>query len=408
MNKNFGYIKDEIKETDYILGGQTPIEGAILSPTGQWLNRISGGEAQRRFGVETMSCVSFGTLNIVEILIKELFSVVADYSDRYLSSMAETTPQGNSPTKVFDTLRKEAGCIDEQDLPFSESVKSFNDYIVPLFQMPKNLIRKGEEWRSKFDLKYERAFNGGTLEEKRKQIIEGLKRSPLGVSVYAWVQNEKGLYYKPSQSQDNHFTLLVGYEEGIKWFVYDSYPESEGDFIKELDWNYDFGCAFVFYLRNIEKELKWYEEIINILAKVVGLQAVFVAEVLKKNSENMNTENKPKIEEVKSRIIDWASAIEKFENSPKEWNNPGSIKSLKGNYLKFKTYQEGFDYLCDYLVRASTGKHKAYNPEMTLLRFFEIYAPASDKNNPKNYAKFVADSLGVDITIKIKELLKVV
>ena len=389
--KNFGYLPDQIKDTDYVLGGQTPIEGAILSPTGQWLNRISGGEAQRRFGVETMSCVSFGTLNIVEILIKELFSVVADYSDRYLSSMAETTPQGNSPTKVFDTLRKEAGCIDEQDLPFSESVKSFSDYIVPLFQMPKDLIRKGEEWRSKYSLKYERVFNGGTLKEKQAQLMEGLKRSPLGVSVAAWYQNEKGLYFKPEGAQDNHFTLLVGYVEGEKWLCYDSYPESEGDFIKELSWDYDFGCAFVFYLRNIEKELKWYEELINILAQIVGLQAVFVNQIAEKKTIDMpEIKEKYKWDNPKDACHSFRVICDEVGLSVNEKNmlakvlnceSGFNVKAIHKNSDARKTTDYGICQYNDfYYADQITPDESLNNPEMACRLFIDEYRAGRLKN----------------------------
>lgn len=101
----------------------------------------------------------------------------------------------------------------------------------------------------------------------------------------------------------------------------------------------------------------------------------------------------------------WARAIEKYEKSPKNWNNPGSIKNKDGGFLIFSTYEEGWNYLLNYLKRAATGKHTAYRPDMTLLQFFEVYAPYSDNNNPQKYAEFVANWIGVSITTKIKKLV---
>lgn len=113
----------------------------------------------------------------------------------------------------------------------------------------------------------------------------------------------------------------------------------------------------------------------------------------------------PQPESLKSKLLDWAHAIEAFENSPKAWCNPGAIRGKDGKFLIFRTYQEGFDYLCDYLTRAATGKHPAYKPEFTLLRFTETYAPSADRNHPDLYAAFVAKRLGVTVAEKIKNLI---
>lgn len=108
-----------------------------------------------------------------------------------------------------------------------------------------------------------------------------------------------------------------------------------------------------------------------------------------------------------SRIIDWAKAIEIYENANKKWNNPGAIRNLDGDFMKFPTHEAGFAYLCDYLTRCCTGKHKAYprGGETTLLQFQNIYSPAIDQNNPLAYALFIANKLGIKIDEKIKILL---
>lgn len=113
----------------------------------------------------------------------------------------------------------------------------------------------------------------------------------------------------------------------------------------------------------------------------------------------------PQPEPVKSLLVPWAKAIELYEGANKAWNNPGAIRGADGQFLKFKTYQEGFAYLCDYLTRAATGKHKAYRPDMTLLAFQKVYSPSSDNNNPEKYASFIAKRIGVDITTPIKYLI---
>lgn len=86
-------------------------------------------------------------------------------------------------------------------------------------------------------------------------------------------------------------------------------------------------------------------------------------------------------------------------------NNPGNIKGRDGKFIKFNTYEEGFTALQDYLIRACTGKHSAYNPNMSLYKFFCVYAPSSDNNNPLVYATTVAKNIGCSIDTKISLLV---
>lgn len=93
-----------------------------------------------------------------------------------------------------------------------------------------------------------------------------------------------------------------------------------------------------------------------------------------------------------------AQAIERKENYRKyhaDTNNPGNIRGTNGKFLKFVSYEEGFDYLCNYINRACRGEHKAYNSDMTMLDFFSKYAPSEDNNNPKKYAEDVCQWVGI-------------
>ena len=107
-----------------------------------------------------------------------------------------------------------------------------------------------------------------------------------------------------------------------------------------------------------------------------------------------------------SRIIDWAMAIEQFEDAPPMWCNPGAIRGTNGKFLQFKNHQVGFDYLIDYLKRVCTGKHKAYKKggETTLREFQNIYSPPSE-NPTLIYAKFIAKKLNATLDTKIKDFL---
>jgi hypothetical protein len=102
---------------------------------------------------------------------------------------------------------------------------------------------------------------------------------------------------------------------------------------------------------------------------------------------------------VKDHITAWALAIQEFEgwkpgSHAYRHNNPGNLKSVDGTFKTFKTYEQGFAALKDYLTRACTGKHNAYKPTMTLKQFFGVYAPDGELI-VGNYTAYVAKKMGV-------------
>jgi hypothetical protein len=124
-------------------------------------------------------------------------------------------------------------------------------------------------------------------------------------------------------------------------------------------------------------------------------------------------------------LIDkWAKSIEKHEGfyiGSRSWrnNNPGNFRYSKytaslgdnkgkdsKNFIIYNTYDIGFNALKQFLTDACKGELRAYKPDMTLLQFYSVYAPSADGNSPLRYATFIANSLGVPITTKIKTLLQ--
>lgn len=94
--------------------------------------------------------------------------------------------------------------------------------------------------------------------------------------------------------------------------------------------------------------------------------------------------------------------------------NPGNIRYIgqsraigkdKNNFCIFKTYEDGYAELREMVIRAATGKSKVYKPTMTILDYFNTYAPTSDGNFPRAYAKFVASEIGVDVNFVIGNLI---
>lgn len=121
----------------------------------------------------------------------------------------------------------------------------------------------------------------------------------------------------------------------------------------------------------------------------------------------------------KPTVVNFAKAIQQFEgwyegSRSYDNNNPGNLeyhhqdgtRGSDGRFAIFVDYPTGFKALCSLIERAKNGKIGAYKPTMTIIEFFEVYAPAMDSNHPVTYGNFVAKFLGVEAnTFKIKNLI---
>src|SRR3990167_3815194 len=104
---NYGLKLSEVKPEDYILGGFSTLPTVIVQETGQWDEFLPQIERQSSARLESQGCVSFGSLNCIEMLVKRLYNLSINYSDRWLVKISGTDPNGgNSPSVVLETLRK--------------------------------------------------------------------------------------------------------------------------------------------------------------------------------------------------------------------------------------------------------------------------------------------------------------
>lgn len=113
-------------------------------------------------------------------------------------------------------------------------------------------------------------------------------------------------------------------------------------------------------------------------------------------------------------LIKMSLAIADYEGGPGDLNhrnnNPGNLrkwgnKPIRNGFAVFDTWNEGMDALRQLITLAAMGKTQSYTPNMTLVQFFEKYAPSSDGNHPTTYAIFVAKRMGVSVNFQIKSLL---
>jgi len=117
-----------------------------------------------------------------------------------------------------------------------------------------------------------------------------------------------------------------------------------------------------------------------------------------------------------------AQAIKQFEGwnpTNKSWRNknPGNLRSSafaetkdEDGYAVFATYEQGMYALCQDLLLKSGGKTSTkLTSTSTLLELMEVYAPADDNNDPRDYAIFIVDHLGLvgfDLDTQIWRLLE--
>lgn len=126
-----------------------------------------------------------------------------------------------------------------------------------------------------------------------------------------------------------------------------------------------------------------------------------------------------------SRVTEWALAHQAFEGGkPTDpnmlRNNPGNCKKVNPDgttsFITFKTYQDGFDYLCKYIIRACTDLHPAYiakakklglksSGDLNLLQYIQVYTAGDSTLIQTNYSNFIARALKVFPSVAIKTLL---
>ena len=226
---NHGFILSEIVENDhYMLGGYGSLGGTPLNPSRDWRNVVpSINEVQNLNGIEPQACTTFGTLNAVETLYKFIYGKEINYSDRWLAKKSGTIPTaGNNCHVVAETLRKKGDVI-ESEWPFDSTIKTPALFYA---EPPTKLDIEALIFDEEFDFGHE------WVPTTAKSLYDALQLSPLGFSVFAWVQDENGLYYKPQGQSDCHWVCLVYAEWEKYWLVLDSYMDN-GELYKKVRWD---------------------------------------------------------------------------------------------------------------------------------------------------------------------------
>jgi len=254
-----GFQPIEITPDQYIFGSEQ-LQGVVLREDGQWYGWLPQIEIQRKYGLETMNCTVYGTLNCLEILHKFHFKEEVNKSERFTGIKAGTTQNGNNPHTVAESIRKD-GVVDDIMLPFSESIDTWEKYYGPL-PIASQLLKLAKEWLAGYTFGHDWvAFPGSStaIEQKIDDMKLALRYSPLGASVHAW-REKNGLYVKQKGDSDNHWVTVYGYEDGKCWHIFDHYDNVH----KKLAWNYDFGFVKRYTLtKNTVVVTNWFDAILK-------------------------------------------------------------------------------------------------------------------------------------------------
>lgn len=415
INSGFVYEAPVI-DKDWVAGTDRSIETCLgaqaLQADGQWDAFLPPREQQFNASFDTMSCVSFANLNVVEMLIRRLFGEQKEYADRFLSRASGTTQNGNSPTRVAETLRLN-GVVDEPVWPWN-NITSWADFAADI---PKSIYDQAKKWG--YD------FNHEFVPSNPTSMKAALPFGPLSVSVVGWVRDADGYFYKPEGQRDGHMTVIYGYVDGKFWKCLDTYNiAGEGDSVlKKIRWDTNFEMVKRFSIRKqeeVDAELTVFQTLLK-----YGLSAFWsrFVELFQRNEPAVVTIDRTEtpIEPLapKKTIASLCIGIKVHEG----WfpgsrsyrnNNPGNTRYSsvgyashykpvlrdKDNFAIFKDYATGWLYLNN-LIKEKIYKH----PNWTILDLIKEYAPATDHNNPEQYALTLRKRLGVDGNFKISELV---
>lgn len=246
--KNTGVILSAPKKTHNVYGSSTSmLLGATVK---NWLPYIPEYERQAGVYFDTMACVTFSALNVLEIIYKFKYGVDINFADRFTAEKSGTTTEGNYLYKVGDSITSIDGFVLEQDWPFdyyaTEPRFVWNDYYSPI---SREVTEKGLRNLKNHTLNYE-----WVTSNKFREAVQG---APIQVIVKPWNRNGQGLYYSRQDQGYVHAVVLLGYEDDCP-VIFDHYEP----FIKKLTPDYDFHTYGMRYDIN-RKNMIFYKEIEN-------------------------------------------------------------------------------------------------------------------------------------------------
>jgi hypothetical protein len=242
--RKYGLIIEQPAPEDYVLGAsKLPTE--VLQENRDWTPYLPLNEYQNLNGIEPYSCVPFTILNCVETLIKRKYGEERNYSDRFLATVINTRDKGCSPKEAAEFLRK-IGVVGQLVWPFDQTIDTEDKFFTKL---PPKLYQLAQDFNKEWDFGYEYVPS--------EKLEEAIQYSPLLISVYAWIQDEQGYYYRPYGMQDIHATSYIKAVSKEYRLVFDSYDSA----LKKVRWDAVPMIAMRFYIQKKEQPKSFWREL---------------------------------------------------------------------------------------------------------------------------------------------------
>lgn len=214
--KNTGVIEILPKPEDFKAGDASIVE-VVRNSSGDWRSYEPPGEWQKLLGVnvvndsgfntggfDVLACVSFSANDTLETLLGYLIKQgtvdsanikwlkdngyfnsdgTLNFSDRFVAKVSGTTKDGNSLPAVWDAIRNN-GLIPETMWPFPINEIKENPpsaWDVYYKEIPEDMIAKGKEFLTHFQLQYEWVFYPGCV-ATHETLVNALKIAPLQIA----------------------------------------------------------------------------------------------------------------------------------------------------------------------------------------------------------------------------------
>lgn len=264
MENNHGLIPDQsTDERDLFFGANDRVKHE--HSVDDWLPYYSVGELQHGTYFDTMSCVTFATLNIIEakfnyLLKKELISSDSlnwlkekgyiengkfNFSDRFIASLSGTTQKGNNARNVWNAIRK-YGLVPQHMCDWDRGRDAvYEERFAEWYRDPENVSREtldlGKEFLERFDILYERV--------QKADYFEAVKHSPLLVFIATSCPKEEDYQLACGNTVNHAVSLPNANGEFLQLFDhYHKNPNGEGQekFLRKVSkdyLNYSFGYS---------------------------------------------------------------------------------------------------------------------------------------------------------------------
>lgn len=254
---NFIY-PENIHPKTYTLGGGQ-ISEPDLRVDGDWRGSLPVIEDQNKFGVESSACYIEAQQHAVATVQKAVFGLNSNYAARFNALLSNGTSYGGDPIAGAESIRTD-GLIPDTAMPFGDSIASWEEYHSWEGVVEAVCRKLGKDFLNEWELKYHVIFERWeTLETKYKKLKDSLKKGPVCVSVYAWVEID-GLYVKPEGASDTHLTEITYVDSDGCAYTRDTYDPYEKKIAPNT--NFDFAIQW-FVKKRTTKQTNWFIRLIK-------------------------------------------------------------------------------------------------------------------------------------------------